>query len=138
MEFASQRIVSRTEKETERFRQSLRAVPVRNRGVRVLASENEAELHLEVSLTFGSALGVLRRLLRAPKTCCYILEGVGREVYEDIDDQRNFEQLIDRFAERHRLSFLESRALLAQYLQILTKKGLVVATMPRGELGITN
>jgi len=133
MEFAGQKIVNRTEKETERFRQSLRAVPVRNRGVKVLPSDNPAELNLEVTLTFGTMLGIFRTLTRAPKTCCYILEGVGREVYEDIDDQRNFEQLIDRFAERHKLTFLESRALLAQYLQILTKKGLVVATLPRGE-----
>ena len=131
MEFAGQKIVNRTERETERFRQSLRAVPVRNRGVKVLPSDNPAELNLEVTLVFGTMLGIFRALTRAPKTCCYILEGVGREVYEDIDDQRNFEQLIDRFAERHKLTFLESRALLAQYLQILTKKGLVVATMPR-------
>ena len=131
MEFAGQKIVNRTERETERFRQSLRAVPVHNRGVKVLPSDNPAELNLEVTLTFGTMLGIFRALTRAPKTCCYILEGVGREVYEDIDDQRNFEQLIDRFAQRHKLTFLESRALLAQYLQILTKKGLIVATMPR-------
>jgi len=131
MEFAGQKITSRTEKETERFRHSLRAVPVRNLGVKVLPSENAAELHLEVTLMFGTGLGFVRALLRAPKTCCYILEGVGREVYESIDGEQNFEQLIDRFAQRHKLTFFESRALLAQYLQILTKKGLIVALMPR-------
>lgn len=121
----------RTALQTERLRQSLRVVPVRNAGVSALPPEAQGELQLQVVLRYGPVTGVLRRLLGARTHRRYVLEGVGREVYEDIDGTRTFEQLIDRFAERHKLSFFESRALLAQYLQILVKRGLVVATLPR-------
>ena len=121
-----------TELQTERYRQSLRAVPVRNASVRVVPGGAPDELLLEVPLKYGTVLGILRRLLHARTAKTYALDGVGREVYEEIDGQRDFEELIDRFAERHKLTFLESRALLAQYLQILVRRGLVVATMPRG------
>ena len=121
-----------TQQQTERYRQSLRAVPVRNADVRRLPGGPADGLRLEVRLRYGPLLGFFRRLLRARTEKVYELDAVGREVYEDIDGTRNFETLIDRFAARHKLTFLEARALLAQYLQILTKRGIIVATMPKG------
>ncbi len=121
-----------TQQQTERYRQSLRAVPVRNSDVRRLPGSPADELLLEVHLRYGPVLGFFRRLLHARTEKVYALDAVGREVYEDIDGTRNFETLIDRFAARHKLTFLEARALLAQYLQILTKRGIIVATMPKG------
>ncbi len=120
----------RTSLQTDRFRQSLRVVPVRNAGVRILSGERPGEVRVEVTLRYGRLGSLWRGLFAARGKRQYILEGVGREVYEDIDGQRNFEQLIDRFAARHRLSFLEARALLAQYYQRLTKSGLIVGTLP--------
>ncbi len=122
---------SRSTLQAERFRQSLKVVPVHNQGVSVLPSETPEVLTLEVTLRYGPAGDLLRRFFKARTHRRYVLEGVGREVYEDIDGFRNFEQLIDVFAERHRLSFMESRALLAQYYQMLSKRGLIVATLPR-------
>ncbi len=120
-----------TQQQTDRYLASLRAVPVRNLGVRERPGARPDELLLEVRLRYGPFLRFFRWLLNARMTKTYALEGVGREVYEDIDGHSDFETLIDRFAARHRLTFLESRALLAQYLQILTRRGIVVATMPR-------
>ncbi len=121
----------KTTLQTERLRQSLQVVPMRNRGVTQLPASNERELHLEVTLVYGTTTGLLRRLLGARSKRSYVLEGVGREVYQDIDGRSTFEELIDRFAARHKLSFFESRALLAQYYQMLTKRGLIVATLPK-------
>lgn len=121
----------RTALQTDRLRQSLRIVPVRNSGIRALPSDDPSALHLEVTLRYGPISSLLRPLLRFRSNRRYVLEGVGREVYEDIDGQATFEQLIDRFSERHRLTFFESRALLAQYYQLLSKRGLIVATLPR-------
>ena len=115
----------------DRYRRSLRAVPVRNAGARLAEGPSPGELTVEVRLRYGPFLGLLRRLLGARDSKRYVLDGVGREVFEDIDGERDFEELIDRFAARHRLAFLEARALLAQYLQTLTRRGLVVATLPR-------
>ncbi len=125
-------MIETTQQQTERYRQSLRAVPVRNLGVREIPGGPADELRLGVRLRYGPVLGVLRRIFHARTEKVYALDAVGREVYEDIDGKRDFETLIDRFAARHKLTFLEARALLAQYLQILTKRGIVVATMPRG------
>ena len=119
------------EEQTDRYRRSLRAVPVRNAEARATPGPAPDELTVEVRLRYGPVLGFLRRLLKARTAKTYVLDAVGREVYEDIDGHSDFESLIDRFAARHRLTFLESRALLAQYLQILTRRGIVVATMPR-------
>ena len=44
---------------------------------------------------------------------------------------KTFEQLIDEFAAREKLTFFESRALLGQYFQTLVRRGVVVATLPR-------
>ena len=121
----------KTTLQTERLQQSLQVVPVQNRGVNRLSTGNQRELHIEVTLIYGTITGLLRRLLGARSKRHYVLEGVGREVYLDIDGRRSFEQLIDLFAERHKLSFFESRALLAQYYQMLTKRGLIVATLPK-------
>lgn len=124
-------MIETTQQQTDRYLASLRAVPVRNLGVRERPGTNPDEILLEVRLRYGPVLRLFRWLLNARTTKTYALAGVGREVYEDIDGKRNFEELIDRFAERHKLTFLESRALLAQYLQILTRRGIIVATMPR-------
>ena len=61
----------------------------------------------------------------------YVLDRVGAAFYESIDGKRNLEALADDFAAREKLTFFEARALVGQYLQTLTKKGLVVATMPK-------
>ncbi len=117
------------ERQTERYARSLKAVPVRNKEVRVVQDVPGGELHLEVKLSYSPVLGFFRSLLGARRTKTYVLEGVGRGVYESVDGEKDFEALIDEFAAKHKLTFLESRALLAQYLQLLTKRGLIVAVM---------
>lgn len=121
--------------QTARFGQSLRVTPVHNAHVRKVASERPGELALEIDLTYGPVLTVLRWIFRARKTKVVILDGVGREVYDDIDGNRTFEELIDRFSERHALTFFESRALLAQYYRTLAKNGLIVAALRNGHGG---
>ena len=61
----------------------------------------------------------------------FVLDRIGAAFYESIDGKKNLETLADEFAAREKLTFFESRALVGQYLQTLTKKGLVVATMPK-------
>ena len=116
--------------DTEAFRRSLRAVPVRNARARAVPAA-DGSLRVEVPLRYSGFQSFLRRLLPARDSRTYALEGVGREVYESIDGKKNFETLIDEFAARHRLSFFEARALLASYLQLLARRGLVVATLPK-------
>ena len=121
----------RTAVQNERLQQSLCVVPMRNASVETLPSDVPGTLALQVTLRYGTFGRLLRKVLPVRPQRRYVLEGVGREVYEDIDNRATFEQLIDRFAARHRLTFFESRALLAQYYQLLAKRGLIIATLPR-------
>jgi hypothetical protein len=118
--------------EARRLRDSLKAVPVRNRHVFVAPGPNPGELSLEVELVYRNAvLRFFRDLFGLSSRKKYVLDRVGAAFYESIDGKRNLEALADDFAAHEKLTFFEARALVGQYLQTLTKKGLVVATMPK-------
>lgn len=121
-----------TAQQESRFRESLKVVPVHNAGARVIPGDNPDELEVEIRLRYdGIAMKTLHRVLRMHDTKRYILEGIGKKAYEAVDGKKNFEQLIDEFSRTEKLSFFESRALLGQYFQTLTRRGVIVATLPR-------
>lgn len=114
------------------FRQSLEAVPARNAAVKIVRTKNPDELQVEIELKYeGSALRILRKLLRPAEKKIYLLDKIGKRVYESIDGKKNFGELIDEFAAAEKLTFFESRALMGQYMQLLSKRGLVAATFPK-------
>jgi hypothetical protein len=115
-----------------RFRESLKVVPVHNAGVRIVESDDPDELVIEVQLRYeGAVMKALQRLFKLRPAKRYVLDGIGRKVYEAVDGRKTFEQLIDEFSAREKLTFFESRALLGQYFQTLTRRGVIVATLPR-------
>ena len=118
--------------EARRLRDSLRAVPVRNAHVFSAPGPNPGELALEVELVYkNAAMRFFRDLFGLSSRKKFVLDRVGAAFYESIDGKKNLETLADEFAAREKLTFFEARALVGQYLQTLTKKGLVVATMPK-------
>ncbi len=122
-----------TAQQEERFRQSLKVVPVFNADAQVFTALDPDEIEVEVRLQYkGSVMQFLHKRLKMHDKKCYILDGIGKKVYEAVDGKKTFEQIIDEFAAREKLSFFESRALLGQYFQTLTRRGVIVATLPRG------
>ena len=118
--------------EARRLRDSLRAVPVRNAHVFTAPGPNPGELSVEVELAYRNAvLRFFRDLLGLSSRKKFVLDRIGTAFYESIDGKKNLEELADGFAAREKLTFFEARALVGQYLQTLTKKGLVVATLPK-------
>ena len=118
--------------EARRLRDSLKAVPVRNAHVFVSSGPNPGELELEVELVYkNAAMRFFRDLFGLSSRKKFVLDRVGAAFYESIDGKKNLETLADEFAAREKLTFFEARALVGQYLQTLTKRGLVVATMPK-------
>ena len=117
----------------EQFREALKAVPVRNAHVKAAPlPEDPLRLEVEVELLYRTPVQrFLRRLLRAAPTKRYRLDRLGTRVYGMIDGRKTFGELVDEFAAAEKLTFFESRALLGQYLQHLSRRGLVVATMRR-------
>ena len=53
------------------------------------------------------------------------LDAPGREVWEMCDGQTTTETIIDRFSRSHYLSFHEARLAVMQYMQMLTRNGLI-------------
>jgi len=106
--------------------QQLSSIPVRNEKVKVHRGDDGNSIEIEVELRYRQWMLPLTKLLNMRHKKRFLLDGVGQEVYESIDGKKSFEKLIDDFAERHKLTFFESRALLMHYIQILTKRGLIV------------
>ncbi len=115
----------------EQFRQALKAVPVRNAHVKATPlPEDPRRLEVEVELLYRTPLQrFLRRVLRAAPTKRYRLDRLGTRVYRMIDGRKTYGELVDEFAAEEKLTFFESRALLGQFLQHLSRRGLVVATV---------
>jgi len=116
-----------------RFREALRAVPLRNTHVRATPLPEDPErLDVEVELLYRNAFQrLLRRLLHAAPSKHYKLDRLGTRVYRMIDGKKSFGELVDEFAAAEKLTFFESRALLGQFLQHLSRRGLVVAGIPK-------
>lgn len=53
------------------------------------------------------------------------LDAIGREVWEMCDGRTTTEAIIERFSLRHYVSFHEARLSVTQYMQVLTRHGLI-------------
>ncbi len=122
-----------TGQQEKRFRDALMAVPVRNAAARILSDNPQTgELEIEVELRYrGAVMNFLRRVLKARTRKRYILDRIGRSVWEMVDGRRTFEDIVDEFSKREKLTFFESRALVGQYFQTLTRRGVIVPMLPR-------
>jgi hypothetical protein len=104
--------------------EQMRCVPIRNARAEI-AGEGPI-LKVTVPLTYPGAVRPLKRLLKLRETKTFELEGVGKAVFEKVDDERPIEGIVDWFAADYALSFHEARALVMGYLKTLTENGLIV------------
>ena len=89
---------------------------------------------LEVALQYPVWMIPLRMLLKMPARKRLQLDPIGQQVYDSIDGQKTFENLIDAFAAEHQLTFFESRGLLMAHIQNLMKSNLVAIGIKRQPL----
>jgi hypothetical protein len=109
------------------FDRQLHSVPVRNSKVKIIYPENNTEVIIaEVELKYSGIISIAAKIFGSRKRKGYELEGVAREIYEKLDGKKTVEDLVLDFAKDEKLGFLESRALIVQYLKNLMEKGLVV------------
>ena len=113
------------------FEQQLSSIPVRNQRVIATLCPPETTPVLEVPLQYPAWMAPLRLLLGMPDRRRLRLDPIGQQVYESIDGQKTFENLIDSFAAQHKLTFFESRGLLMTHIQNLMKNNLVVVGIKR-------
>ena len=101
---------------------------MRNTHIRQLDGEPGAIPVLELDLHYARWMRLIGRLfrMRLRSRRRIQLDAVGWGVYERIDGRTTFERLVERFAEEHKLDFLEARALVMVHIQNLMRAGLVV------------
>jgi dephospho-CoA kinase len=58
------------------------------------------------------------------------LDALGEEVFRECDGERRLEQIIERFAERHRVRFHEARQSVVQFLSLLFERKLITLSVP--------
>ena len=54
------------------------------------------------------------------------LDGLGSEVFRLCQQEREVQWIVDAFAERHRLTFHESRVAVTQYVRSLVERGVLI------------
>lgn len=111
-------------------RQMLDAVPVKNRAVRVERHGEELRLFVPLRRSWFHRPPV-SWLLPVKTERGVALDRLGREVWQACDGRRSVEQIAQRLAERYHLRFHEARASVMQFLQELTRRGVVVVVAPR-------
>jgi len=56
---------------------------------------------------------------------CLTLDRMGAQIWQLCEGQRSVEQVIERFAERHRLTFHEARVAVTGYIKMLVEHGVL-------------
>ncbi len=107
------------------FNSQLKSVPIRNAKVRTVSAKADSAV-FEVDLKYNRLLYPFAMLLGMRKSRKYELYGLSLELYRTLDGTRSTENLIDELAERFKLTFFESRALVTSYLSMLMRRGLIV------------
>lgn len=105
----------------------LDAVPVRNQAARAEVDPKTGGMRLWVPIRkrwFNRA--PINWVIPFRDEYTFGIDPLGREVWEACDGQRRVETIIERFAERHRLTFHEARASVMKFLNTLTASDLVV------------
>jgi hypothetical protein len=108
-------------------------VPIRNDRARVVEEVEGRYLVLEIDLNYHGQAKGLSRVFKASRVRRIQLDGLSLELYRMIEPELTVEGLVDTLAERHQLSFFESRGLVFWYLQLLTERGVIAIGLPAAD-----
>lgn len=101
----------------------LASVPMRNRQIKV--NEDEDGLNVTVTLSYRPIMRPLVFLFHMRQEKTYRLDGLGRQLFEIVDDNRTLAEIIDWFGALHKLTFFESMAFVQGFLRTLMQRGII-------------
>ena len=108
----------------------LRATPVRNAAASVQRRSDD-EVRISIPRRRPRYLAApLTWIVRPKPTRTVILDRLGTQIWEGCDGKRSVEDVVDSFAQTHRLSFHESRVAVAGYIKTLIERGALAIVMP--------
>jgi hypothetical protein len=102
----------------------LDAVPTANSAVRVERHGESVVLFVPIRKRFWMG-PPFSWVLPYRKEKGFALDALGAEVFSACDGERTLEQIIEGFADRHRLRFHEARLAVTQFLRTLSERNLV-------------
>ena len=107
------------------------ALAARPRPVRPVSATADEKGELRVTMEYARPRW--QRVLGAEERCrrTFVLDRLGREVYEYCDGARTVRDLVAGFADRHKVSVAEAEYSVTHYLKTLAAKGLVVLEVER-------
>ena len=112
----------------------LRAVLLPNRAARVAAQEPNGALTLAVPTRKPSPVRVLFSwLVRVPRERLTVLDPMGASIWKACDGTRTVEEIVEKFAHHHHLSFHESRVSVTGYATSLLRRGVLAVAMDSSE-----
>ncbi|MDP7397578.1 MAG: PqqD family protein [Lentisphaeria bacterium] len=109
----------------DNWKSMLAVRPVCNRAVRTEAVNGVTRLHIRKRRP-RYLVPPLSWLIRPRLESTIELDRLGGEVLNLCDDERTVEAIIERFAERHQLTFHEARVSVTNYLRALVERGIIV------------
>ena len=105
------------------WRPMMEAVPLRNAAARVERLSDGTQKVFVRKLKPWYMKPPLTWIMQRRPERCLLLDRLGTEVWDLCDGRRRVEDIVDRFAERHRLSFHEARTAVTLYLRMLIRPG---------------
>lgn len=121
-----------TQQGEDGWRRMLLSRPVRNEAATVISEEAD-HVRLELRLQKPAWLVPPLSWLIRPwwQQRLVTLHGPGYQVWQWCDGLLTVEEIADRFATRHRLTFHESRVAVTQYLSTLIRRGVLAILLPQ-------
>lgn len=111
------------------WRKMLEARPVQNSAAEVRREARDT-LSITVKTKKPSPLFPPLSWFIRPKAFRTVkLDRLGSQVWELCDGERTVEDVVDEFAQRHRLTFHEARASVTAYLKMLVQRGVLAMVM---------
>jgi len=109
----------------------MESVPIRNIAARVERLPNGTMKAYVKKLRPWYMKPPLSWMMQRRPERCLLLDRLGTEVWDLCDGARKVEDVVDRFAEKHGLSFHEARAAVTAYLKTLIQPGVLAIAMKR-------
>lgn len=109
-------------------------VPLQNTSVRAEARGNAVVLWVPLNKRWWMR-GPLSWLLPFRREKGVELDALGREVWNVCDGERTLEQIVEEFAQRHKLGFHEARLSVQSFVALLLERNLIVLTQTTGAVG---
>jgi hypothetical protein len=111
------------------WKEMLTARPVRNMAADAKIDGDELRISVPTKPAWWYNVPPVCWIVHPAKARIFILDRVGRPLWDWCDGERTVEQLVDLFAEKHNLTFHESRVSVTNYLRLLIARGALAVAL---------